>query len=292
MKYPHGGNAMLARHLRRSVGITALLTLAFVAGCSEDDSPPVVGPTTGAVTVNFDHQIGGLPLQLAVFNYTNAAGNNYSVERLDYYVSDIRLHNANGTSYGVDDVHFRSVTDDNTRDYMMTGVPNGTYNAVSFTFGLDANYNVNNGLPAGTPTAGMGWPDCWGGGYHYMIMEGKYKETGTGTEYGYRTHLGRRKLIQGGPLSCDTAALGGPDAVSYHHFFEVMLPLSSAITVNGDSWSVDAVMDINGWYENPQVDLEAWFPQGTGNIMTDLTAQDELEENGPACFVSRAPVKL
>ena len=282
---------MQKSHLRYSAGV--LLVVAFcvtASGCSVDDDAPM-GPASGSVAVNFDHAVGIIPLQLGVFDYTNAAGNNYSVEHLEYFVSDIRLHNANGTTFGVDDVHYRSADDNTTRGYTVPGVPNGTYTAVTFVFGLNANWNVSNGLPASTPAGGLEWPACWGGGYHYMELEGKYKESGSGTEYPYRTHTGRRKLIQGGPLNCDTAALGGPDAVSHHHFFEVKLTLPSAFAVDGDNWSVNVVMDINGWYEDPQVDLEVLFPQGNGGIMTDLNTQQLLKENGPGCFSIQAPVR-
>lgn len=254
-----------------------------MAGCSDDDP---TGPTSGSVTVNFDHRVGGVPLQFGAVDYTNAAGNNYSVERLVYYVSDIRLHNVIGTTYGVDDVHFRDGNDPATRSYQVGGVPNGTYNAVSFIFGLDAKDNVNGGLPIDTPTAGMVWPDCWGGGYHYMILEGKYKESVTDSLRGYRTHTGRRKLIQGG--GCQTSGIGGPDDVNHHHFFEVVLPLSS-FGINGTSRELTVIMNINGWYENPVLDLETLFPKGQGGIMTNLTVQQQLKENGPGCFTVSVP---
>jgi len=277
-----------------------IIVSSFVSGCSDDETSPT-GPTTGSVTINFNHNVNGVALQTGVFDYTNAALNNYSIDVLQYYASNITLHRSGGTTFGINDVHFRCNEDVSTRGYTMSAVPNGTYTAVSFVFGLNGQTNVTGSLPVGTPTdcvsgggasKDMGWPACWGGGYHYMILEGKYKESGTGTEYGYRTHTGRRMLIEGGALNCDTAGLGGPDLVNHHHFFEVVLTFATPITVGGNSWEADVNMNLNGWYEDPVVNLETLFPQGTGGIMTNLGVQQLLKENGPGCFSVDAPVKL
>lgn len=284
------------RHRPRILNPTTLLLLAtalvWAPGCSDDEGGTTTGPSNGAVTVNLDHQVDSQPLVLGInnFAYTNAAGNNYSVDKLRYFVSDIRLHRTNGTTYGVDDYHYRDASDDaGTRSYTISGVPNGTYNAVSFTFGLDPAKNKSGPPISDDPAvSGMEWPGMWGGGWHYLIMEGEYKESGTGTEYAYRTHMGRRFIASGdgGPF----ANPPGPDAVEYHHEFTVVLPLA-AFDVNGDSWETNVIMNINGWYENPQMDFDTAFPQGAGNIMVSNGDQDMLEQNGPGCFTITPAVK-
>lgn len=251
--------------------VVAALALAVVS-CSDDDDP--VAPAAGVVIFHFDQEVGlDNPLVIESsttnFPYTNAAGNPYNVSELKYFVSNFRVHNMGGTVFGVDDYLFRDAEDPSTRNYWLGGVPAGTYNAISFTFGLDAKTNVSGALPI----LEILWPENWGGGYHYMEMNGNYQDSGT--SYPYRTHTGRRFIANAGDPSGE-----GPDSVAHHHFFEVYLPVKPFTITGGDTWDVTAVMDVNGWYENPLYDHRTYFPLGQGNVMTDLDAQAILMENG------------
>jgi hypothetical protein len=197
--------------------------------------------------------------------YTNAAGNLYSVSKLEYYVSDVRLRRADGSEFAVDSVHYCNVESVSTRDFTLGDVPHGTYTALVFTFGLNATRNVTGGLPSSL-WYDMAWPEVWGGGYHYMQMAGHYADSTGTNSIGYGTHTGRRQL----------ASDPGP----YHHFFTVTLPLAPLV-VQQDSWRVGLTMDIDEWYRGPHVfDLSAFGP----NIMIDLNAQTLLMENGADVF--------
>ncbi len=68
------------------------------------------------------------------------------------------------------------------------------------------------------------------------------------------------------------------DTEDHHHDFTVTLPI--AMQVNGDAWTVPIVMDINQWYENPNVYDFPAVPM----IMNDLGRQQMLMENGPSVF--------
>lgn len=279
---PKGSRALLSAFLAVSVGVLAV-------GCSDDDGGPMA-PATGSVTVHFDHQAGGVPLTSGDldgndFAYENAAGNQYSIEKLRYFVSDIQFRRTNGTTYGVDDYHYRDVSLDETRSYTIAGVPAGTYDAISFTFGLDPTKNVP-GPPINQDpnTLGMGWPDNWGGGWHYMILEGFHNAA---DPVSYKTHTGRRYITTPGPNDPPDA----PDIVPYNHHFEVTLPLPTTFHLDGDNWEVRVIMEINGWYEDPLFDFQAFFPTGTEGIMVNLTAQAMLQQNGPGCFSVTSAVK-
>ena len=270
--------------------LSVALSAFFLAGCSDDDDDGggVTLPQDGTVAVHFDHQVDGadLVVDITQFLYNNSAGNNYSVSVFKYFVSDLTLHNVDGSTYGVNGYHFRNAELADTRTWTLDGVPSGTYNAISFTFGLPADKNMDGAPISDDPnTSGMEWPGKWGGGWHYMILEGLYKESGTGTEYGYRTHTGRRMVnnTEGMPP--------GPDSFPYHHVFRVTLPLASSFSIDGGDWEVRAIMNLNGWYEDPQMDLETLFPQGTGGVMVNLSVQQQLQANGPACFSVTPAVK-
>ena len=253
--------------------LAAVLALAVcVVSCSDDEDTSPTAPSRGAVIFHFDQEVDGAPLVIessqSSFPYANAAANPYNVDRLEYYVSNFRVHRTDGTVYGTEDFLFRDADNDGTRSYLLSAVPNGLYDAVSFTFGLDAKTNVTGGLP----TLELMWPENWGGGYHYMMMNGRYSNGST--DVPYRIHTGRRFIQQMGDPSGE-----GPDSVAYHHFFEVYLPVTP-FEVNGDIWSVRSIMDVNGWYMDPVFDLATFFPTGSEGIMVDLTAQALLMENG------------
>jgi len=259
--------------LRTGILIACMSMAVFIASCSEDDeSPPVVGGAgTGTLVLELDEMVGSNPLviQSSTSNFpdTTQAGNPFNVSHLRYIVSDFRLHMSNGTVIGVEDFLYRDPTDSTTGTYTWGGIPAGTYSAISLTFGLDAEKNVTGAL--GTFPF-LGWPVNWGGGYHYMEMNGNYFD---GVSKGFLVHTGRRKMtVSGGVPS-------GPDSVAYHHFFEVKSDVTPFTIDGGDTWEVTFTMDILGWFKSPAFDMSVYFPSGQG-IMVNLPAQALLLENG------------
>ena len=215
------------------------------------------------VVLQTQHTVGGADLVLNDIRYQNAAGQMYSVVTLIYYLSDVVLHRDDGVIYGLDRALYNDVADASTLEHTLDDVPAGTYTAITFTWGLDADKNVAGGLPDNPQNNNMFWPGMLGGGYHYSKCEGLYLDT-QGAQKGYATHTGRvRRDI---------------DTEDHHHFFTVTLPI--ALTVDGDTWNVPLVMDLNEWYEDPNV---YDFPD-VPMIMNDLDRQRMLMENGASAF--------
>lgn len=251
-----------ARLARAGCAAAALLAAGTLASCDDPAEPP----RSGSVALRFDHAVGQDSLVFGDLRYTNAAGNVYSVTALRYYVSDVQLRREDGTLWGLDAVHFRDAADPATRSWPLSGVPNGRYTEIRFTFGLDAQKNVTGTLPDTQENLNMRWPDVLGGGYHYLQLEGRYLAAGS-TNSGYATHLGRQKVED--------------DPVAHHHYFEVAVPFPGGIDVRGDAWEAQVVMDVNGWYASPHVyDFDEFGPA----VMENLVAQDYLMENGRRAF--------
>ena len=216
-------------------------------GTSDDDR--------GAVTVHFDHTVAAAALEPESILYTNAAGNEYGVTRLEYIVSGIALETAGGQRVELAAFHYRNAFLSATRN-VSAQVPGGTYTALRFTFGLDGAQNETGALPSVDHFNNMAWPAPMGGGYHYMRLEGLFR-TPDGTR-AFLTHTG---------------PTGGAD-----FSFTVFLPLS--LTVRGDEWAIAVVMDLNEWYAAPfRYDLN-----GRGGIMGNADAQSTLRENGSTVF--------
>ena len=228
-----------------------LITSSFFVACGDDHDD------AGTLTIHFDHQIAGRPLDVdPMASYANAAGNAYTVSLLKYIVSDLDLVRHDGATYRLRDQHYRDASSAGTASFTAIDVPAAEYSALRFVFGLAAERNTAGALPNTSEYNNMEWPAPMGGGYHYMRLEGLFDNGGD--VQAFLSHLGPS---------------GGGD-----FSFVVQLPLS--LLVDGDDSEVHVVMDVNEWFEDPHVYNFA----GQGMIMGNADAQLIHQENGATVF--------
>ena len=233
-----------------------LLMISFTfSACNDDDDDPQ--PTESAVLFEFEHYIDGSPVTFNQIMYTNDFGNEYSVETLKYFISEIRLMHSDGTEYLVDTAFYVDGTDAAT---LMTSqgvlIPNGEYNSISFIFGLSQEMNTPGRFP-NAPESNMEWPPAMGTGYHYMKLEGKIDSAGTINNFQAHT---------------------GP-TMDNQNFINVTLP-DASFTADGNAMALRIRMNINMWWETPYVlDLNA-----VTGIMGNQEMQLKLKANGADVF--------
>jgi hypothetical protein len=246
-----------------------LFALALVA-CGDDNGTDPSMVTTGEIRLV--HVVDGVPLAFDDLSYENATGDTYSVKRLEYILTDVSLVTS-AARLAVTNAHYCDAFEATTTSMPIDDLPPGTYDAVTFTFGLDCEINLgpNQGgeLPTTTQWQGMLWPMTWGGGYHYMKLEGDYDD-GSGLNT-YRTHVGRR-FAQSDPTF-------GDDDAPIPHYFTVTLPFDAVTVSEGDTWSFEVIMNVNEWYTGPN-DLA----MTSDGIMMNTDVQNLLEENGATVF--------
>ncbi len=233
----------------------AMFALSLFAfwGCDKEKNP-------GFVTVYLDHDVAGQALDFDIIKYASKAGHPFSVARLKYYVSNITLHDVNGSTFEIKDVHYRDAAENDTRSFTSNKVPSGTYDRISFVYGLDETTNVDGGLPNTQTNINMEWPIPGDQGYHYMKLEGKYDSLGTGIIKNFNLHTG--------------------PTMGNQNYIQMSFPIS-AIAVDGNSWGIYLKMDINEWLENPNTyDFEQFGPM----IMMNQNAQEILKANGSSVF--------
>lgn len=154
--------------------------LLLLSSCKKDVQEPVYQESNLApLSVEFDNIIGGQNLVLNTTNYTNAAGENYNVQILQYFISNIKVKKADGTIYTVkqDSSYFLiKEADQNTR-FAKVNVPEGDYTSLTFTLGVDSlrstmDISKRTGVldPSGGMDNGMYWG--WNSGYIFLKMEG------------------------------------------------------------------------------------------------------------------------
>ena len=203
------------------------------------------------VEINFNHSVDGGLITSSVLDggliFTNLAGEPYSISRLVYLISDIKLQSSTNEIL-VKDVHFIDLANNNTLSINTENVANGNY-TLSFTMGLDTVKNKSNEYINEDFHPIMLWPDLLGGGYHYMKLEGTYNDQYTP----YLTHT------------------GGTFGLDFSFKKEFTVSISGT-----DKHIIPIEMHINNWYQNPNT-----FPMVAG-MMGDTTKQRLIKENGIA----------
>ncbi len=160
--------------------IAALSSSLLFATCKKDEVLPNnnTPEELASMSVEFDNIVGGQNLFLNTTNYTNAAGEQFNISQLQYFVSNIKLHKTDGSYYTVnaDSSYFLIKESDAATRYARFKAPAGDYNQLSFVLGVDSlrstmDISKRTGVldPAGGHD-GMYWG--WNSGYIFFKMEG------------------------------------------------------------------------------------------------------------------------
>ena len=207
--------------------------------------------THSDVSVNIAFNIGNETVDWDTLLYANAAGNQFSVNHLQFFISDLKLTDAGGNVFSWDIYQYVDYDDPSTFNFSLSDVPVGTYTSFTANIGLNATQNVDDGLPNVQELNAMAWPVPMGGGYHFMKMEGYYLDSAA-NPIGYAMHLGRSEN-----LAFSTGTM--------------------SIEFEEETEGMTLTFDIMEWHQNPT----NWDFNTDGTaIMADPTAQTKLSNNG------------
>jgi len=261
-----------------------LLLAAFFAfyglyGCKDKPIDSNPAKEYGKIKFNFTHLVAGLPLEKDTMKYTNAAGNNYEVDQLMYFISDVTLHHSDGTTKLIDgwkDINYVDVDLPSTLSWSVyDDIPIGTYNSISFTFGISEAKNITM-MFVNPPEVNMMWPGVLGGGYHYMMINGKWRDTANVIQ-NFDFHLGIGQLYKSNVINTDSIY------AFVQNYFDVELPNSSFTIEKDKTREIEIVMNIDSWFDTPHVyDHNYW---GNG-IMQNQPAMQMVKENGYDVFTT------
>jgi hypothetical protein len=213
-----------------------LSLLTFTYSCKKEQS-------TGKVFFTFAHHVDGEPLVTDTMRYTNAAGDRYMITEVQYFISDVVLHGSGGQDYMItqsNGIHYVDNDIPSTMTWNITeDIPSGTYDSISFTFGISEAKNQSNMFPD-PPERDMFWPDVLGGGYHYMKLNGKWRNDTTITDQMLMFHLGIGQIYDG-------------DSITgfIQNYFNVTLPSSSFSIGDNMRQEIPIIMNIEKWFEDP-----------------------------------------
>lgn len=140
--------------------------ILFISSCQKT---PAIEEKTGTVKVTIKNTVKGNPMVLNTGTYTNPFGEQYSISKFKYYLSNVSvtgntINPVNGRYYLIDQSIPASLS-------FSFPAPVKTYASVSFMIGVDSTRNVS-GAQTGAldPLNDMFW--TWNSGYIMAKMEG------------------------------------------------------------------------------------------------------------------------
>ncbi|MCR5013988.1 MAG: hypothetical protein K6A28_04335 [Bacteroidales bacterium] len=245
-----------------------ILCLALFSGCR-----PEAG--TGAFDLDVGYHVGGDDLSVDTLAYVNEAGNRYMVTEVQWFLSHLEFQDEKGSWVafgGGDGIHYFDTDLPDTHRLHFEEVPEGHYQSLRFTFGLNEADNTTGRFP-NPPECNMFWPEPLGGGYHYMKLNGKW-QTPTGELAPFNVHLG--------------IGQNEDHTEFYQNYFNVEIPVSLDVKAN-EKARLQLTMVIDNWFRNPNTyDFNVYG----GAIMQNQEAQEALKANGHDVFTVTYPTTL
>lgn len=257
--------------------ITFLFGTLLLINVSCNNDEPDNNTTSGHISFSFTHLVDGLALQKDNMKYVNAAGNPYEINQVMYFISDVTLHKSDGTKKmisGWTDNHYVDIDIPSTLTWdVYDDIAAGAYDSVSFIFGFTAEKNKSF-MFVNPPEVNMMWPDILGGGYHYMMINGSWKDNANVIK-SYAFHMGIGQLYKSNVIEVDSIY------AFVQNYFSVKLPNSSFTVEENKTRNIEIIMNIDSWFKTPHnYDHNYW----SGAIMQNQAAMQMVKENGYDVF--------
>jgi hypothetical protein len=231
-----------------------------IFSCSKTETT-VVEPNVpkGFLNIQLLHEVDGKALVYDTILYRNKANNFYSVSRVNYYITNVKLWGKNNNDYLFDSIMFIDASL-NAINLNLSRVPAGNYHSISFNIGIDAARNIHNAIPNNPENISMLWPDVMGGGYHFLKLEGKYLDS-VNVEKGIAIHIGlNASLVLQNPIIKDMSIL------------------------ENKTTNLILAMNLNEWFMNPYT---FDFNKDGNYTMGDSTAMNFIKNNGNDVFYAK-----
>jgi hypothetical protein len=246
------------------IGIIALMLFA----CEKKEGDP--NDLYGHIALKFEHRLNGKPLVYDQMIYENKAGNEYLVNEIQYFISDVTLQDAEGNKFILDawkDIFYidTDLPETHLHEFPDELTP-GKYTLHSFTFGISAEKNQSL-MFVNPPESLMFWPELLGGGYHYMKLNGKWLDT-LGQISPFNFHLGIGQVY-----------VSYPDVIDHYvqNYFDVTLSCPDFEIKAEQTTQLTIVMNVENWFQSPNIyNHDDWG----GDIMQNQEAMHLACENG------------
>lgn len=170
----------------------------FMMGCNGDDGPEAA--VSGSIHLDFNNVVGNEDLTLNTETYQNSSGESFTISIFNYYISNVQLLKADGSSFTVpQDSSYFLIREANAASQKVTinKVQTGQYTGVQFTVGIDSTRSVADDskrkgildtFSGPTNEEAMYWD--WNPGYIFMKIEGSSPAAVESPNGKYYYHIG------------------------------------------------------------------------------------------------------
>lgn len=265
--------AAMRNKMKINTTLLFLALLTIITACREEEEKPA----ETRMKMVFSHSVDGNALITDSPIYTNTAGNDYEVTEIMYFISDLKLYHQDGRVIEPatwDDIHYIDTNIPGTLEWNVgTGIPAGTYDSLTFIFGISAEKNQSF-MFVNPPEVNMAWPELLGGGYHYLMINGWWINT-QGNRMPYNFHLGIGQIYENNSGLVEDITGFIQNAFPVH-------PMGGSFTVEeGKTITANLTMNVNSWFDTPVI---FDFNQYGGAIMQNQEAMHIGCLNGADAF--------
>jgi len=246
--------------------LLVILAMSIIyVSCKDKNKPDET--IKGKAYFTFNHFMNGQAILFDTLIYKNAAGNDILFSEIQYFISAVNIFK-NGISLPIEIESSHYVDTDIESSWrwdLKEEFDLGQYDSISFTFGFKDTDNISN-MFVNPPESQMFWPEPLGGGYHYMKLNGKWKNSDGNLE-AFNFHLGR-----------------GQDTINSQFIdnsFTVNLPFSNFVVTAGKTLHFSLTMEVENWFQKPNIYN---FDSIGGQIMQNQEAMNMIKENGNNVF--------
>ena len=202
----------------------------------------------GKLIFQFEHFVDENELAFDAMQYLSAAGNQYEVTEIQYFLSAITLNKENGEKYLIDQEKFAHYIDTNLPQTFTWNtdedIPAGEYATISITFGIKGEKNKAF-MYTDPPESDMFWPMNLGGengGYHYMKLNGFWMNKNDEREpFNFHLGVGQERDVENNITGF------------IQNWVEMELPSSSFTLEKGENKVITIRMNVDQWWENPHI---------------------------------------
>lgn len=164
--------------IQRKLKIKHLILIAILFVSCNPESAVSPMAKTNKLSIEFQHFIADSLLVLNSSTYSNSLEQNFTVDKFNYFISNIVLEKTDGTKYTVpqDSSYFLIKTANKaSQKISIANIPIGNYQKIKFTLGVDSARSTmpasfrKGSLDVGGAAADMYW--TWNTGYIFLKLQ-------------------------------------------------------------------------------------------------------------------------
>ena len=117
----------------------------FTLSCKKDT--PLPQPKVNELQLSIQYNIDNVSYVTNINKYVNQAGNHFSISRVSYYLSQIKLIKSDNSSVLVKEYQYVDADNTSSNKLIFNSIPIGDYIGIKFNIGLDSLHNISDALP-------------------------------------------------------------------------------------------------------------------------------------------------